>query len=177
MKRILLALVFVSTLAAADRSSVTRQELASVEKSLDVGVRRLDPNDPYDLLGFTRGVYVPGYGVVLSAEVNLVITFISPFSPPPTGVRLTQLREKKVRRLTAMRDWMRQALVNAASTLDLPPNEEVVLGITLFYRGFEERQGLPGQIVMRAPRQKLLDFKDNRIGRAQLDAAILVNEL
>ena len=87
MKRILLALVFVSTLAAADRSSVTRQELASVEKSLDVGVRRLDPNDPYDLLGFTRGVYVPGYGVVLSAEVNLVITFISPFSPPPTGVR------------------------------------------------------------------------------------------
>jgi hypothetical protein len=177
MKRALLALAFVSALAAADRPGVTRAALASVEKSLDGGIRSLDPNDPYDLLGFTRGVYVPGYGVVLSTEVNLVITFTSPFSSPPTGVKLTGLREKKLRRLGPMRDWMRQALVNAATTLDLPPNEQVVFGVTLFYRGFEERQGLPCQIVMQAPRQTLLDFKDNRIGRAQLDAAIQVHEL
>jgi hypothetical protein len=177
MKRVLLALAFVSVLAAADRPAVTRGALASVEKSLDGGIRSLDFNDPYDLLGFTRGVYLPGSGVVLSAEVNLVITPVTPFSPPPAGVKLTRLREKKLRRLGPMRDWMRQALVDAAKALDLPPGEHVVLGVTLFYRGFEERQGLPSQIVMQAPRQTLLDFKANRIGRAQLDAAIRVNEL
>jgi hypothetical protein len=177
MKGFLVGLLLALTLAAAERTGPTRQELAAVEKSLDGGIRRLDPNEPYDLLGFTRGVYVPGYGVVLSAEVNLVITFISPFSPPPKGVRLTQLREKKLRRLGPMREWMRRALVEAASALDLPPNDQVVLGITFFYRGFEERQGLPAQIVMRCSRQKLLDFKENRISRAALDAAIQVNEL
>jgi hypothetical protein len=177
MKRVLLAFAFVSTLAAADRPAVTRQELASVEKSLDGGIRNLDVNDPYDLLGFTRGVYVPGYGVVFSAEVNLVNTPMLPMSVRPTGVKLTQLREKKLRRLGPMRDWMRQALVRAAAGLDLPPGEQVVFGITLYYRGFEDRQGLPSQIVIQAPRQTLLDFKDNRIGQAQLDAAIQAHEL
>lgn len=152
--------------------------MASVEQSVDQGIRSLDVNAPYDLLGFTRGVYLPGYGVVLTSEVNLVITLINPFSPAPAGVKLTELRQKKIQRLEVIRGFIRDALVSAAVTLDpIPANEQIVYGVTLFYRKFEQREGLPGQIVMQAPRQTLLDYKANRISKAQLDAAIQVQEL
>lgn len=178
MKRALLALTFSAALFAAGPSRVSREAMASVEQNIDQGIRSLDVNAPYDLLGFTRGVYLPGYGVVLTSEVNLVVTLINPFSPAPAGARLTQLRQRKIQRLEVIRGFMRDALVSAALTLDpVPANEQVVFGMTLFYRKFEEREGLPGQIIMQAPKQTLLDFKANRISKAQLDAAIQVQEL
>jgi hypothetical protein len=178
MRRALLALAFSGALFAAGPARVSREAMASVEQSVDQGIRSLDVNAPYDLLGFTRGVYLPGYGVVLTSEVNLVVTLITPFSPPPTGLKLTQLRQKKIQRLEVVRGFMRDALVSAALTLDpVPSNEQVVYGMTLFYRKFEEREGLPGQIIMQAPKQTLLDYKANRISKAQLDAAIQVQEL
>ncbi|HEX8984359.1 MAG TPA: hypothetical protein VF767_02970 [Bryobacteraceae bacterium] len=179
MRRVFALAALVSAAAlAAERPVVTRPEMATVEQSIDNAVRALNPDDPYDLLGFARGVYLPGYGVVLTAELNLVITPVSPFTPRPAGAQLTQLRLKKIQRLVVIRELMRHALVSAAATLDpVPSNERIVVGLTLFYRNFEEREGLPGQIVMQAPKQVLLDFKANRIGKAQLDAAIEVQEL
>jgi hypothetical protein len=178
MKRVLLSLIFSAALFAAGPPRVSRDAMTSVEQSVDQGIRALDVNAPYDLLGFTRGVYLPGYGVVLTSEVNLVVTLINPFSPAPTGIKLTQLRQKKIQRLEVVRGFMRDALVSAALTLDpVPANEQVVYGMTLFYRKFEEREGLPGQIIIQAPRQTLLDYKANRISKAQLDAAIQVQEL
>lgn len=178
MRRVLLALTFSAALFAANQPRVTREALESVEQRVDQSIRGLDVNSPYDLLGFTRGVYLPGYGVVLTSEVNLVVTLITPFHPALTPVQLTQLRQKKMQRLEVIRGLMREALVAAAVTLDpVPANEQVVFGMTLFYRKFEEREGLPGQIIMQAPKQTLLDFKANRISKAQLDAAIQVQEL
>ncbi|HVX67086.1 MAG TPA: hypothetical protein VHA11_10810 [Bryobacteraceae bacterium] len=177
MTRLVLALLAAASLGAQP-PLVKRDVIATVEQRLDNGIRSLDANEPYDLLGFSRGVYLPGYGVVFSAEMNLVTTLITPFHQQPTGVQLTRLRQKKVQRLTPVREWMRKTLVEAAATLDpVPANEQVVLAITLFYRSFEERDGLPGQIVMQAPKHLLLDYKSNRISKAQLDAGIQVQEL
>lgn len=178
MTRFVAALALAGSLIAAQRPPVSREAMAAVEQSVDHSIRALDVNDPYDLLGFTRGVYLSGYGAVFTAEVNLVVTLITPFHQPPVGAQLTRLRQKKLQRLVAIRELMRQALVSAAATLDpVPPNEQIVFGLTLFYRGFEEREGLPSQIIMQAPKQTLLDFKANRISKAQLDAAIQVQEL
>jgi hypothetical protein len=103
---------------------------------------------------------------------------ITPFHPAMTGEKIKDLRQKKIQRLATVREFMRQQLVAAAVTLDpVPANEKIVFGVTLFYRAFEEREGLPGQIVMQAPKQTLLDFKANRISKAQLDAAVQVQEL
>jgi hypothetical protein len=177
MRRVLLALTFSAALAAG-QPRVTREAMASVEQSIDQRIRGLDVNAPYDLLGFTRGVYLPGYGVVLTSEVNLVVTLITPFHPALTPVQLTQLHQKKIQRLEVIRGLMREALVAAAVTLDpVPANEQVVFGMTLFYRKFEQREGLPGQIIMQAPKRTLLDFKANRISKAELDRAIQVEEL
>jgi hypothetical protein len=177
VKPLLLALVPVASLLAQP-PAVKRDLMATVEQSINTAVRDLNANDPYDLLGFARGVYLPGYGVVLSAELNLVITPISPFHQKLTGEKLTLLRLKKIQRLGPIRELMRESLVSAAATLDpLPANEQIVFAVTLFYRNFEEREGLPNQIIMQAPKQLLLDFKANRIGKAQLDRGIQVQEL
>jgi hypothetical protein len=178
VKSVLLAFALVSALVAAGTPGVSREALASVERSMDSAVRSWDITEPYDLLGFTRGVYLPGYGVVFTSEVNLVVTVITPFSPPPTGNRLVQLKEKKQRRLAFVRGWMRDALVNAGAALnEAPPQERVAFAMTLFYQSFEDRRGMPSQIVIEAPRQTLVDFKAGRISRQQLDAAIQSWEL
>ena len=157
---------------------ITRQELAGVEKSMDSTIRSWDVVAPYDLLGFTRGVYLPGYGVVLTTEVNLMITVITPFNLPPTGAKLLQLKEKKQQRLAFVRNWMREALVNAGSTLiEVPAEERVVYAVTIFYQSFEDHSGMPNQIIIEAPRRTLADFKAGRIAQAQLDSAIQAWEL
>jgi hypothetical protein len=178
MKPVLLLLVLVSALSAADQPRVTREALAGVEKSMDGAIRGMDVDEPYDLLGFTRGVCLPGYGVVFTTEVNLVATLITPFNPQPTGKGLLQLKERKRRRLAIVRNWMREALVNAGAALEqVPPGERVAYAMTLFYQSFEDHGGMPNQIVIEAPRQALADFKAGRIGREQLDAAIQAWEL
>jgi hypothetical protein len=177
VKRLALALLVAAGLGAQP-PAVKRDVIVTVEQHLDDAIRGLNANEPYDLLGFARGVYLPGYGVVFTVEMNLVITPITPFHQQPSGVQLTRLRQKKVQRLVPVRELMRAALVDAAATLDpVPSNEQVVLAVTLFYRSFEERDGLPGQIVMQAPKRLLLDYKSNRISKAQLDSAIQVQEL
>ena len=44
-----------------------------MEKSLDERISKLWDDNPYLLLGTTRGVYLEGYGAVFTAEVNLVV--------------------------------------------------------------------------------------------------------
>ncbi len=178
MKPVLLALVLGSTLLAADQPRVTREALHAIERTMDGGIRGLNLTEPYDLLGFTRGVYLPGYGVVFTTEVNLMLTVITPFNLPPEGNALLRLKEKKQQRLAFMRTWMRDQLVNAGASLDqVPLNERIVFAMTIFYQSFEDHSGMPNQIVVSAPRQALADAKLGRISKEQLDAAIQAWEL
>lgn len=178
MKSVLLLFALVSALVAADRPRVTRDDLVGVEKSMDSTIRSWDITAPYDLLGFTRGVYLPGYGVVFTTEVNLMITVFTPMTPIPSGKALIQLKEKKLKRLAFVRNWMRETLINAGAKLDqVPPEERIVYALTIFYQSFEDHTGMPNQLVIEAPRQALADFKAGRIGQAQLDAAIQAWEL
>jgi hypothetical protein len=161
-----------------DAPRVTRAALALVEKKFDRTIPALDVNDPFDLLGTARGVYLPGCGVIFTTELNLVFTTISPFVPALTQADIERLHAKKLGRLVTLKRYMREMMVTAASELDgVPPNEQVVLGISLFYRNFEIKDGLPSQVIMQAPRQALLDFKAGRISGAALDALIHTQEL
>ena len=59
--------------------------------------------------------------------------------------------------MAAIRSAMRAMLVDSARSLDsLPPDEQVAVGLSLFYWKWENREGLPAQIVMHAPRKVLL---------------------
>jgi hypothetical protein len=154
---IFLALFFAGQGSPA-HSGMTRTALATVEKDFDGRLTRVNTPDSFDLLGPTRGVYLEGYGVVFSAEVNLVVTpNLSPFHQQFTKAEIERWHERKLQRLPLLKQNMRAMLVASAASLEnLPPSEQVVVAVTLFRYAWEDSSGVPSQIVMQAERQKLL---------------------
>jgi len=167
---ILTALTLAAALcgSAALEPRVSRATIAAMEKSFDHRIQSLDVTDPFDVLGSTRGVYLEGYGAVFTAEVNLVVgPAISPFRPALTKEQIAKLRLKRLARLPVLKRQMKDALGALAASLDtVPPSEQIVLGVSLFYFSWEERADLPGQILMQARRQALLDVTSGRIRNA-----------
>jgi len=164
---ILTALTLAAALcgSAAVEPRVSRATIAAMEKSFDHRIQSLDVTDPFDVLGSTRGVYLEGYGAVFTAEVNLVVgPAISPFRPALTKEQIAKLRLKRLARLPVLKRQMKDALGALAASLDtVPPSEQIVLGVSLFYFSWEQRADLPGQILMQARRQALLDVTSGRI--------------
>jgi hypothetical protein len=172
--------VLVATLLAAmmpasepAKPKIPRGSLAPLESNFDVRMTRPGQEDPFDLLGNTRGVYLAGYGVVLTAEVNLIMTPpVTPFRPAATKQDAANLHRRKLAKLEVLKKAMRELMVTTASSLGaLPPGEQVVVAVTLFYYSWEQRAGLPGQILMQAPKAALV----GGTGQA-LEAALKVEE-
>jgi hypothetical protein len=154
---ILLAFFFAGQEAPpASHPRVTRAALAGIEKNFDGRFSRAV--DSFDLLGATRGVYLEGYGAVFSTELNLILSpNLSPFHQSFTKLEIARIHDRKVQRLPLLRQQMREMLLASAVSLEnLPPNEQVVLAVSLFHYSWEDYTGLPSQIVMQAERQKLL---------------------
>jgi hypothetical protein len=176
-----LALVFFAGLIVLATASprVSREALHAMEISFDQRIQTLSPDVPFELLGNTRGVYLDGYGAVFTSEVNLSQSMnLSPFQTTIPKEYVTKLRLRKLERVPALKKCMKEQLVAMASSLDtVPVSEQIVLGVTLLYRKWEDASGLPSQIVMQAERQKLLDVQLGRATRASLDAVIRVQEL
>jgi hypothetical protein len=154
------AVLLAAAIPAAQpgRPKITRGSLAAIEASFDASITRLGQNDPFDLLGNTRGVYLEDYGVVFTTELNLIVTpTITPFRPAISKAETAKVRERKLQRLTLLKQAMRDMLFQSAAGLAaLSAGEQVVLGVTLFYFPWEDRGGLPSQILMRARKSALL---------------------
>ena len=172
----LLSLILVATMlvAAVTEPSITRAMLSPVEKKIDQRMETLF-DEPFLLLGMTRGLYLDKFGAVFSAELQLVSTpGVGTFGfTAPTKEMLSSTRKKKLERLPILRDAMRAQLAAAAVALDkLPADEKVVLGVSIFRRSWEDSTGLPAQIVMQANRKDLISART----AASIDAAIRVQE-
>lgn len=147
------ALLSLALFAAPDRTALT-----TVEKAMD---RRMETlfDEPYLLLGTTRGVYLDGLGAVFTTEISLALGPNSPMLPPGANQEgRERLRQKRLERLPALRASMQDSLVRAAEMLpSLPSTEKVVLGVTLFHRKLEDTTGIPNQIVMQGAKRDLLE--------------------
>jgi hypothetical protein len=179
MKRVLLlALLLVTAFGAAQRPRVNRIALAAMERIFDQRILRFDLNDPFDLLGATRGVYLEGFGAVFTTEVNLVASaVVTPFRPAPDKDQIEKLRQRKLERVALLKKHMREMMLNLAASLEaVPPAEHVALGVSVFYFSWENHDGLPSQVLMRARRQTLLDAAARRAGDATLEKLIQVEE-
>jgi len=167
-----LALCALPSGTMADKPKVSRATIDAMEKSLDRKLSGVWPNDPAEVLGLTQGAYITGYGAVFMSEVNLAVTTgVSPFHPSATADDVKRTHEKKLARLIEMRAAMQDMLLGTAKSLDtVPADEQIVMGISLFYWNWEDRTGLPAQIVMHAPRRALLQ------GKAALDKTSIVTE-
>jgi hypothetical protein len=176
MKRawILFALAATIWAASTEKPRVKRAAMKAMERSFDRRIERL-ADDPYILVGMTRGVYLEGYGAVFTTEVSLANgPAISPFRPTLTKEDIATIRAKKLERFPALRQNIRDMLLAAAASLDdVPAGEQVVIGVSLIYRPQEDRSGMPDQILMQGAKGKLLDAK---LGRVSLDEAVRVQE-
>jgi hypothetical protein len=154
----LLALCALPSGSMADGPRVNRSMIEGMQHSLDTKLSGLWPQDPAEVLGLTQGTYIQGYGAIFLGEVNLApAAGISPFHPTVSAEEIRRTHEKKMQRMAAIRTAMRAMLVDSARSLDsVPADEQVAVGLSLFYWKWENREGLPAQIVMHAPRKVLL---------------------
>ncbi len=165
--------------ALADAPRVRRAALAAMEKSFDDRLQSAVTQEPFDMLGNTRGIYLEGYGAVFTAELGLVFTpSINPFRLAIPKPEIAAVHQRKLRQLPILKQNMREMLLNCSASLDsVPGNEQIVVSIILFNRAWEDTSGLPSQIMMQAERQKLLNVQTGRTPRASLEGMIRVQEL
>jgi hypothetical protein len=180
MKRLLALLWLASaTLATADAPRIGRNSLIRLESRVDSFLVRGD--EPCQLLGDTRGLYLEGYGAVFTSMAALVATPMpTPFSDF-TQKDVEKVHARKLKQLPVMKEKMRTMLLMMAAdpALDsVRPNEQIVYGVSFFYfKQWENMTGLPQQIVMQGEKQKLMDVQSGRIPRTQLETILKVQEL
>jgi hypothetical protein len=68
-----------------------------------------------------------------------------------------KIRQRKLDRLPALRQAMRDAWRDSATTLtSIPDSQQVVVAVRLLYLSWEDTHGLPGEIVMKGDRRTAL---------------------
>jgi hypothetical protein len=162
----------------ADKPKVNLATIKAMEDSVDNHLLRIWRDDPVEMIGVTRGAYVSGSGVVFVGGLNLAPSAgISPFHKTITPDELKRIHEKKISRLPKLKTAMQEWLLNATDSLDaVPPQEQIALGITLFYWSGENTEGLPAQIVMHGSKRALSDIKTGRADKTTLSSALSVQE-
>src|SRR5579864_4833949 len=162
----------------ADKPKVTHAMIKAMEGGIDLHLLRIWSDYPVEIIGLTQGVYVDGYGVVFMSQVNLAPgAGISPFHPQITADDVKRLHERKTARLPQLRAALREILVNSAGSLEaVPDDQQIALGISLFYWHGENTEGLPAQIVMHGQKRALVDVKTGRADKSTLASTITVQE-
>jgi len=115
-----------------------------------------DLNEPLDLLGPARGISLEGYGIVFTAELSLVMTpGQSPFRQtiPPQAMK-DKIRQRKIERLPKLKETMKDMMRTAAKTfIQVPLEQQIVFCVRFLYEPWEDRTGMPSQILMKADRK------------------------
>jgi len=171
-----LLLAVAASAIASDAPRVSRDQLVTVEKSLDSRYAKRWGDIQIVVLGPTRGIYLEGYGAVMTSEVDLVAGPTLLFMRGPLNKdEVEKFRQKKIGRVPELRRAMRQALIDSAASLDTVPLEEQIVVVAMLSKyPWEDFKGLPRQIMMQAQKKKLLDAL--RSGAGSLDEAIRVQE-
>src|SRR5271154_313341 len=124
----LLLLMAVLSLTAANAPRVGRATLVSVENNLNDRIKKLWDDNPFLLLGDTRGVYLENYGAVFTAEVNLVLNPTSLMHANVSKEEVVKFHQKKLDRIPLLKKALRDALVATAASLDtVPPDEQITI--------------------------------------------------
>jgi len=149
------------TLPAPRPAAISLASLNGLQRGFDDSLGSYDINDPIDILGRTRGVYLSDYGVVFTTELSPIVTpGINPFHQVITDQEKARTHQRKVQRLPVVISLMQRMMKTAAAQLTaLPDGQQVVLVVKLLYLPYEDAQGLPGQIVMKGDKRSVLTGK------------------
>jgi hypothetical protein len=168
LKVLPLLLVAAVGFSAAGPPGVSHNSVVAGETSLENRLKGLWTD--LTLIGRARGVYLEGYGVVFTAEVTVVTAPLSLIGPQQTQAQKDLIKAAKLKRMPELKTALKQALVALATSLDVPPDENVAIALLLYRYPGEEK--LPVQIVVQASKKKLLEAQ----GPAALDQVVHITE-
>lgn len=131
--------------------------LRGIENGIDGHLSAIDVNRPVQNLRDAFAIYLSGYGVAITMEIDIMAT---PFNFPGittiSDEMKTQTHKQKLQRLPVVVAAMKEEMRRAASTLEgrMPDNEFIVMIARIDYRPWEDTTDLPKrQIILRADRK------------------------
>jgi hypothetical protein len=143
-------------MGTATASPVALPAIVALEKEMDGRIASTGGADPCQIWGASRGVYVSGIGAIFTAEVELAATpgAAAMFQAISPEMKVKILKNKQAH-LPLLEQTVRDlTLALAASpSLKLADSDQVVVSVRLWYRPWEDKTGLPGQIVARIDRR------------------------
>jgi len=138
---------------------IAPQAFTDLERRFDTKLSAIgNVNDPLDLLGATRGLYLDGYGAVFTTELSLIVTpSINPWRQQITKEEAARVHQRKLDRVAPLRQAMKDMVKTSAMTLtQIPDNQQIVVVVRLLYLPWEDTTGMVGQILMKADRKAAL---------------------
>ncbi len=137
---------------------VSLASLAEVARGFDRDLRGFAMADPIDVLGNTRGIYLDGFGAVFTTELSPILTpQLNPFRPNISEQDKAAVRQRKLARIPAVERLMNSMLQTAARELAaVPDDQQIVVAVKYLYLPYEDTNGLPGQMVIKAARGAIL---------------------
>ena len=156
-RRLPLILLLGFTLFAAGRvGGPARTELRDAEQRLDVSIQQRWVEDPQVLIGGSRAFYIDGFGVVITAEINLVTgARISPFNQTMSPEVITRHHSRKLERLPQLKDLLSTTLQQAKGWFpQLRDDEHIALGVQMFRYKWEDASDMPSQILLQTLKRK-----------------------
>ena len=138
---------------------IAPQAFTDLERQFDTKLSAIgNVNDPLDLLGATRGLYLDGYGAVFTTELSLIVTpTINPWRQQISKEEADRVHQRKLDRVAPLKQAMKDMVKTSAMTLSqIPDNQQIVVVVRLLFLPWEDTTGLKGQILMKADRKAAL---------------------
>jgi hypothetical protein len=139
-------------LGTPDRSPAALPTIISLEKEMDGRIAATGGADPCVVWGASRGIYLTGLGAIFTAEVELATTpgaaaMFQTIGPPQKA----KILKSKQAHLPLLEQTLRDMALSLSSSpvLKLADSDQVVVSARLWYRPWEDKTGLPGQITVR----------------------------
>jgi hypothetical protein len=147
-----------ATPLGGSRGGVTRQSLKTLEDGFNVKLANFNPGEAVYMLGATRGVYLQGYGVVFSTELDLIQSpTTNPWHTKILAEEVTATHNRKLKQFPLLREAMKNQLATCAKGMEgMSPSDQMVMVVRLDYQPWEDRAGLPDQILLRADRKSAM---------------------
>ena len=176
MTRVLVLLASAAVaISAADASLLNRAQLAAAEQNVDSRLIRLWSDNSLSLVGATRAAYLPGVGLVVSAEVSMITAPLSLMGDALNEKGKADLRKKKADRYPVLRSAMKEVLVSLAATVaQIPATEQIAFSVVLPRYTWEDPKSVPMQVTVQATKRSLLAAQSG--GPAALDTAVRITE-
>jgi hypothetical protein len=155
-----------------------KRDLAVFQGVLDTTLKQSLPG-PFQILGSSRGTYLPDYGAVFSLEANVYqIRRLSPFDMRPhTEKELKDAHDQMTTRIELVKELIVRAMAEHGSTFrQLGPDENLTVIAHLFTGGFDRdidaKRKYPSQLVFSVKESVINEYREARTNLDQFTKSV-----